>query len=50
MERREPYRRRDGLALFVSKRSGMVSSGLHVANLEKLRKMTRVPGTEEEEG
>jgi len=50
VEHREPYRRMDGLVLFVSKRNGMVSSGLHVANLEKIRKMTRVPGTEEEEG
>src|SRR5690606_7216742 len=45
--RREPYRRRDNLVLFVSKRNGMVTSGLHTDNIEKLRAMTPVKGTEE---
>lgn len=47
VERREPYRRRDNLVLFVSKRNGMVTSGLHTDNIEKLRAMTPVKGTEE---
>lgn len=47
VEGREPYRRVDNLVLFVSKRNGMVTSGLHTDNIEKLRAMTPVKGTEE---